>query len=80
MCNQETHQSLSQPEHFVRHAMNVERARSAVARHDLGRVCMDDVMRDANDALLLADSFTPAESLQMLRFAVEGDLEAAKVR
>lgn len=76
MCTQESHQRLNQTEHFTRHTMEVERARS-LARRDLAKVCLDDVMRDAHDALTLADEQVPIECLTMLRHAVEGDLQTA---
>ena len=73
MCNEASHQTLNPSEHFVRHTMNVERAR-ATARRDLAKVCLDDVMRDAHEALQLADPAVPVECMRMLRYAVEGDL------
>jgi len=76
MCNEQNHQTLSQPEHFVRHTMNVERA-CALTRRGLGGVSLEQTMQDAQDALSLADKDVSRECTHMLQLVVSGNLPAA---
>ncbi len=76
MCNNETHSSLSQPEHFTRHSMAVEQACSKT-RRGLGAVSVEKAMQDAQEALSLADPGVPTESIKWLRSVLQGDLLAA---
>lgn len=76
MCDQERHQSLTPPEHFMRHTIEVERA-CATTRRGLGGVSLENVIESARDALTLADPHVSPECIRMLQLVVEGDLETA---
>lgn len=79
MCKETTHANLTQPEHFMRHTINVERYRS-MARRAFDRLTLDDIehaVEDAHEALLLADADITPECTQMLHLVEEGDLRAA---
>jgi hypothetical protein len=76
MCNEETHQTLTKPEHFVRHTMEVERA-CAATRRGLGNVSLEQAMQQAQEALLLADKDVSRECTHMLQLVVSGNLPAA---
>lgn len=76
MCNEQTHQTLTQPEHFTRHTMQVERA-CALTRRGLGSVSLEQAMEDAKDALSLADKDVSRECTHMLQLVVSGNLPAA---
>lgn len=76
MCSNETHQNLSRPEHFTRHAMAVEQVCASV-RHGIGNVAIENVMNDAQEALRLTDNGVSRECTRMLTLIVEGDLHQA---
>lgn len=76
MCNEQNHQTLSRPEHFVRHTMEVERA-CALTRRGLGSVSLEQAMQDAQEALSLADNDVARECTHMLQLVVSGNLPAA---
>ena len=76
MCNNETHINLTQPEHFMRHSMAVERA-CAQTRRGLGSISIEQAQNDARDALSLADRDVTKECARVLHLVVEGDLQTA---
>ncbi|MES2876615.1 MAG: hypothetical protein V4678_04060 [Patescibacteria group bacterium] len=76
MCSNESHVSLSQPEHFVRHTMEVQRAR-AITRLGTRAVSVEDAMSEAKEALALTDDGVSTECVHMLRLAMQGDLSTA---
>lgn len=76
MCSNETHTSLSQPEHFMRHSMAVERA-CALTRRGLGSISIEQAQNDARDALSLADRDVTKECARVLHLVIDGDLQEA---
>ena len=76
MCNEETHQTLTKPEHFTRHTMEVERA-CAATRRGLGSISLEQAMQEAQDALSLVDKDVPRACTHMLELVMAGDLPAA---
>lgn len=79
MCKETTHANLTQPDHFIRHTINVERA-CAIARRAFDRLTLDDIehaVEDAHEALLLADTSVTPECSRMLQLVEEGDLATA---
>lgn len=76
MCSNETHINLSQPEHFIRHSMAVERA-CAQTRRGLGSISIEQAQDDAREALSLADRDVAKECTRVLHLVVEGNLQAA---
>jgi hypothetical protein len=76
MCNEEKHQTLTNPEHFSRHAMKVEGA-CAATRRGLGGISLEQAMQEAQEALSLADKDVSRECTHMLQLVVSGNLPAA---
>jgi hypothetical protein len=73
MCNEKSHITLSQPEHFSRHAMELNRLR-AVGRN-LGTISVDLVRQEASDALTLADRSVDPECVHYLEQLVNDEIE-----
>ncbi len=83
MCKETTHANLTQPDHFMRHAIKAERYRSERQRYSsIGQAAIDKLTLDdleqakehAHEALLLADANTTPECIRMLQSVEQDDL------
>ena len=77
MCENESYLTLSQPEHFTRHALHAKEDCAIYRVRGLGCVSVEHAMQEANYALALADNGVAPESKSWLSLVAVGDLEAA---
>lgn len=81
MCEQESHQEMPQPKHFIAHVLEVERgcADYRLGR-ELGETGLNSIVLNAKDALALDQPSVTDSCRRMLTQAALGNIERAAAR